>query len=113
MLIKSTFPKYLIYNSLSEQLTQKQVRDFFEIQNKWQWLGYILLPILLLIKTGLIAYILYIGTFFFSAIPVTFKKLWSIVISAEFVFLLAISISGNHSELIETENFYSEYWNEK
>lgn len=24
-----------------------------------------------------------------------------------------ISISGNHSELIKTENFYSEYWNEK
>lgn len=80
--------KGLLYNSLSEQLTQKQIQHFFEFQDKWQWLSYVFVPILLLIKTSLIASTLYIGTFFFSKIPVTFKQLWVIVISAEFVFLL-------------------------
>ena len=80
--------KGLLYNSLSEQLTQKQIQHFFEFQDKWQWLGYIFVPTMLLIKTSLTASALYIGTFFFSKTPVTFKQLWAIVISAEFVFLL-------------------------
>lgn len=80
--------KGLLYNSLSEQLTQKQIQHFFEFQDKWQWVSYVFVPILLLIKTSLIASTLYIGTFFFSKIPVTFKQLWAIVINAEFVFLL-------------------------
>jgi hypothetical protein len=80
--------KGLLYNSLSEQLTQKQIQHFFEFQDKWQWLGYVFVPIMVLIKTSLIASTLYIGTFFFSKIPVTFKQLWAIVVSAEFVFLL-------------------------
>lgn len=80
--------KELLYNSLSERLTSEQIEHFFELQNKWQWIGYVFVPILLLIKTSLIACILYIGTFFFSKVTVAFNQLWSIVISAEFVFLL-------------------------
>jgi hypothetical protein len=78
----------LLYNSLAEQLTNKQIQYFFEFQDKWQWLSYIFMPILLLIKISLIASTLYIGTFFFSKVELTFKQLWGFVISAEFVFLL-------------------------
>jgi hypothetical protein len=78
----------LLYNSLSDQLTTKQIKHIFELQDKWRWVGYAIFLILLLIKTSLIASSLYIGTFFFSKIPVAFKQLWAIVVSAEFVFLL-------------------------
>jgi hypothetical protein len=61
---------------------------FFEFQDKWQWVSYVFVPIMVLIKTSLIASTLYIGTFFFSKMPIAFKQLWAIVISAEFVFLL-------------------------
>jgi hypothetical protein len=80
--------KDLLYNSLSEQLTTEQIKTVFEFQDKWQWVSYVFTPILLLIKTSLIASGLYIGTFFFSKVPVSFKQLWSIVVSAEFLFLL-------------------------
>lgn len=80
--------KGLLYNSLSEQLTQKQIQHFFELQEKWQWVGYISIPIVLLVKTSLITSVLYIGTFFFSKVTITFKQLWSFVLTAEFVFLL-------------------------
>lgn len=80
--------KGLLYNSLSDKLTHKQIQYFFEFQDNWQWVSYVFVPILLLIKISLIANTLYIGTFFFSKIPVTFKQLWAIVINAEFVFLL-------------------------
>lgn len=78
----------LIFNSLSEQLTTKQIHQFFEFQDKWQWIGYSIVPVLFLIKTSVIASVLYIGIFFFSKTQVTFKQLWAIVVSAEFVFLL-------------------------
>ncbi|MBP6755505.1 MAG: hypothetical protein KA210_05095 [Bacteroidia bacterium] len=80
--------KGLLYNSLSEQLTNKQIQNIFSFRDKWQWVGYAIVPIMVIIKTSLIASILYIGTYFFSKIQVTFKQLWSIVVSAEFVFLL-------------------------
>lgn len=110
MFIKSTFFKYLLlsialiilteitnkaldfkgllYNSLAEKLTTKQIQYFFEFQEKWQWVGYAIVPIIVLIKTCLIASTLYIGTFFFSKVAVTFKQLWGFVLTAEFVFLL-------------------------
>lgn len=80
--------KGLLYNSLSEQFSAKQIKHIFELQDKWRWVWYPMFSILLLIKTSLIASALYIGTFFFSKTPVTFKQLWAIVVSAEFVFLL-------------------------
>jgi hypothetical protein len=80
--------KGLLYNSLSEQFTTKQINEAFEFQHKWQCVGYVFIPMLLVIKTSLIASTLYIGTFFFSKVPVTFKKLWGFVLTAEFVFLL-------------------------
>lgn len=80
--------KELYYNSLAEQLTNKQITKIFEFQDKWQWVSYAFLPIMVLVKTSLIASVLYMGTFFFSKKPVCFKQLWGSVLSAEFVFLL-------------------------
>jgi hypothetical protein len=77
----------LLYNSLSEQLTTSQINKYFEIKEKWQWLSYTIIPLILLIKTLLITSVLYIGTFFYSKVKVTFKQLLSAVINAEYVFL--------------------------
>ena len=58
--------KGLLYNSLSEQLTHKQIEHFFEQQDKWHWVVYIFTPVFLAIKASIIASVLYIGVFFFS-----------------------------------------------
>jgi hypothetical protein len=88
ILNKSLGLKELLFHSLSDQLTSQQIKKVFEFQEKWQWIGYVFIPILLLIKTSLIASTLYIGTFLFSKVAVTFKQLWNYVFTAEFVFLL-------------------------
>lgn len=77
----------LLYNSLSERLTSKQIENFIGFQKKWQWIGYVAIPVILLIKTILIATILYIGLFF-SDRDLKFSDLWNLVIKAEFIFLL-------------------------
>ena len=85
--------KYVLENEevllvyLSEKLNTKQIEIFFNFQKKWQWFSYLLIPLVLLIKTALISSVLYIGTFFYSKTKVTFKNLWEVVIKAEFVFL--------------------------
>ncbi|MFW0739738.1 hypothetical protein [Flavobacterium sp. T12S277] len=77
----------LFYNSLSEQLTSQQIENFLGFQKKWQWVGYVFIPVLMLIKTSIIATILYISLFF-SSKDLKFKNLWNIVLKAEFIFLL-------------------------
>ncbi|SHG10501.1 hypothetical protein SAMN05444396_104344 [Flavobacterium segetis] len=78
----------LIHNSLADKLTSQQIDNFFEFSSKWQWLSYLLIAIILLIKVSIITSVLYIGVFLFSNMIVTFKQLWNIVITAEFIFLL-------------------------
>jgi hypothetical protein len=79
----------IVINSLSEEFTIKQINSITDIRDKWQWLIYLFLPLLLLIKTSIIAAILDIGCFFFSE-EIKYKKLFNIVVNAEFVFLLVI-----------------------
>ncbi len=56
----------LIINSLSEQLSIEQLNSIIDFREKWQWLGYFFAPLLLLIKTVIIAAILDAGCFFFD-----------------------------------------------
>jgi hypothetical protein len=71
-----------------ENLTSSQIEDFFNFQKKWQWFGYLFVLIYTLLKTCMIAIVLYIGTFFYSKNDVTFKNIWTCVIQADFLFLL-------------------------
>ncbi len=79
----------LLLNSLAEQLTQEQIQNALNFREKWQWVTYIIIPLLLLIKISVIALLLDLGAFFFNQ-EIKYKKLFNIVVKAEFVFLLVI-----------------------
>ena len=76
----------LVINSLAEQLTTKQIEKTLDFQQKWEWIAYLLLPLLLIIKVSIIALILDVGCFLFGE-EIKYKKLFNIVTKAEFVFL--------------------------
>lgn len=78
----------LLYNSLSEKLTSKQVLQIFEMQEKWHWVGYVFVPVFLFLKTIIISSIIYTGVFLFSKKQILFKEIWNVVLKAEFIFLL-------------------------
>ncbi|AYN06177.1 hypothetical protein [Flavobacterium sp. 140616W15] len=78
----------LLYNTIAEKLTTQQLNHFFELQNKWKWISYVFFPIYIVIKTSIIATVLYVGTYFFIQKEVGYNSLWNIVIKAEFIFLL-------------------------
>ncbi|WP_340075575.1 hypothetical protein [Leptobacterium sp. I13] len=75
--------------SLSDRFTREQVENILNFQQKWEWIGYVFLPILLLLKIAIIAAIIDVGCFFFDK-EIKYKKLFNIVVKAEFVFLLVI-----------------------
>lgn len=79
----------LFISTLSEQLTSVQIEGLLNMQEKWEWLGFALIPILLLIKVAVIALIIDLGCFFFNK-EIKYKKLFNIVVKAEFIFLLVI-----------------------
>lgn len=104
--------KDLLRHFLSEFLTQNQVNNYFELQDKWHWLTYLYIPVLILIKTSTITTILYIGLFL-SNKELKYKSLWNIAIKAEFIFLLVpifkifwFVYSQTKYDLNDIQNFY-------
>jgi len=79
--------KGLLRHFLSDFLTINQINDYFNFQDKWHWLTYFYIPIIILIKTSIISIVLYIGLFL-SNKDVKYKHTWNIVLKAEFIFLL-------------------------
>lgn len=78
----------LLYKNLSEQLTLKQIEDYFNNQARWGWVKYPLIPLALLVKTTLVAWVLSIGGFFYG-VSLSHRNYWKITLQAEFVFILA------------------------
>ena len=79
----------LVINSLADRYTNEQITEVLGLQNKWQWLGYIIIPVFFLLKISIIAVILDIGCLFFGK-EIKYKKLFNQVVKAEFIFLLVI-----------------------
>lgn len=79
----------LLINTFAEQLTNNQIKYALNFIQKWQFLGYVIMSIILLIKVSIITAILDVGCYFFGK-EIKYKKLFNIVLKAEFVFLLVI-----------------------
>ncbi|MFH6999398.1 hypothetical protein ACHRVZ_15825 [Flavobacterium sp. FlaQc-57] len=79
----------LYYNSLTINLSAHQVERIFEVQKKIQWLYYIIVPIVILLKTIIISCIVYIGIILSENKKWSFSLLWNYTLKAEFVFVLA------------------------
>ncbi|MBT8244550.1 hypothetical protein [Winogradskyella sp.] len=92
----------LILNSLADQFTQEQIFLILNYKKKWEWLSYAFIPLFLLIKTSIIAAILDVGCFFFGK-EIKYKKLFNIVLKAEFVFLLVIVYKTAWFYLFQTD----------
>jgi hypothetical protein len=76
----------LLINTLYEQFSSDQVNRILSFNRKWEWVSYLLLPIILFLKLALIAKILDAGVFFIDR-ELSYGKLFSLVLRAEFIFL--------------------------
>jgi hypothetical protein len=79
----------IVYNHYSELLSYQQLQQLLESQEKWSWLGYAIIPLVILIRTSLVSLCLSIGVFFYyTENQVKFKQLFKITLLGDFIFVL-------------------------
>jgi len=76
----------LFVDNLYDQLSSDQINSIIRFNRNWDWLGYLLLPILFIFKIALVAKILDAGVFFIEK-EISYSKLFSVVLRAEFIFI--------------------------
>lgn len=75
------------FNSFADQLTYEQIEEFIAQGKKWEWLGYVLVPVVYFIKFTLVASVLSIGIWL-TTDRLEFKRLLEAASVAEFVFIV-------------------------
>lgn len=78
----------LYYQSFGEQLAADRIAKMVELSQKRQWLGYVFVPIVLLLRICFTATCLYISCFIAEP-RINFGKLFKVALLADFVFVLA------------------------
>lgn len=94
----------LIYNFYSEILAQEQVKKIIESQQKWEWVGYVIIPLIILIRSSLVTVCLSIGMFFYN-MEHTFKikQFFKIALIGEFMLLLVGFFKLGYFYFIKTD----------
>lgn len=88
----------LLRLNYSVQMTDHQFENFLESIRKWQWLGYLIIPISLLLRISYSSFCLKAGSFAFETF--TSVSFWKICIQAEIIFAVG-AVAG----LLYTEFF--------
>lgn len=78
----------LFYQTYGEQLTLSSIDRILNLSRKWQWFGYIFLPIIILLRVFYLSVFLYIGLFFYE-VEVEFGKIFKVSLLADFIFVLS------------------------
>jgi hypothetical protein len=102
----------LYFNNFGEQMNYDQIRSFLDMQYKYQWITYLVLPVIYLLKLSLLTLVLLAGTIFWN-IKISFTKLFQIALIAEFLFILPAIIKllwfmfvKKDYELMDLQTFY-------
>lgn len=78
----------LYYQTLGEQLARERIEEFLEFKHKWDWIGYLIIPVILFFKFLLVALCLETGSIL-QGYKTSFKQMFHIAMFAELVFLFA------------------------
>ena len=78
----------IFYQTYNEQLSLTRIDQMLELSKKWQWFGYAIIPVVILLRVFYTTIFLYIGVFF-TELKIDFGKLFKVALLADFVFVLA------------------------
>lgn len=92
-----------IRSSLSGQFSNEIISKYLENREKWSWLGYAFVPLLILLRTTLIAFLMQMAVFFINTEDETsFGKFWSVTLLAEWVTVMLIGFRFFYFTVINT-----------
>ena len=79
----------LVYEYYIENLSQDLLNEAIEKKNNWEWLFHLIIPLIILLRSGLVALCLNIGLFFYDTEnKIKFKQLFRAALLGEFVLVL-------------------------
>lgn len=78
----------LYYQTLGEQLARERIEEFLEFKHKWDWIAYLIIPVILFFKFLFVALCLETGSIF-QGYKTSFKQMFHIAMFGELVFLFA------------------------
>lgn len=76
----------IYYNSLGEQLTISKIDNIIDQSKKYEWVGYVFLPLIFLIKFILMSCVILTGFYFYEK-KVKFSEIFKVVMLSEIPFL--------------------------
>ena len=82
------FTDSFYYSLLGNRLGEERIAQLLEINKKYKWLGYVITPVLLLLKWLILAGVVYVGLFLFNK-EIAFRNCFKIVQLAELAMLFA------------------------
>ena len=78
----------LIISHYSEELAYEQAERLIETQKKWQWLGYFIIPLLILVRSYLVTISLSTGMFFYEMEnKIKYKQIFKVALYGEFILI--------------------------
>jgi hypothetical protein len=92
----------LYFNNFAEQLSYEQIEEMLAQGKRWEWLGYVFIPIIYLIKLSLVAACLSVGVFV-ATNRFEFRRLWGVALVAEFVFVVPIIVKILWFTFVQTD----------
>jgi hypothetical protein len=102
----------IYFSYFAEQLSYNQIQSYLDKQLKYQWISYLVIPLIYLIKFVIVSLILLTGAIFYN-IEISFKKLFQIALIAEFLFVIPSLIKlfwflfiQTDFDLIDLQTFY-------
>lgn len=90
----------VIYQSLSEKFTVERIDWMIESQKRLEWVSYIIVPIVYLVKFFFVASVLWIGAFFVGN-ELRFSQVFGIVVVSEIGFLFVPIIKLTYFSLFQ------------
>jgi len=92
----------VISEALQLQLSLDRIQQLLDFRDQWAWINYVALPIIYLIKFGLVSLWILCGTVLFGY-KVSFKAIFHVVLVAEFVWLVPSFLSIIWFGFIDTD----------
>jgi hypothetical protein len=84
--------RFIIYDELliadlKDQIGIDRILEMIDFSNRYEWLNYLLLPIIYLFKFSIVTIWILCGTIIYGA-PIRFRSIFKMVVLAEYVWLL-------------------------
>jgi hypothetical protein len=77
----------MYYNSIGDRLSSERIREMLDNQKKFQWLGYLFIPLKLIIKIGFTTVCIYLGAALMDY-SIRFAEVFKVCLLAELIFMI-------------------------